>query len=79
MGRERDSCGRTYKATRSSHCSATCRKRASRGPLRSVVTGGAVAPGSSSVEAAVRAELQRDGRESSVHGPLVGRSHRRRW
>jgi len=46
MGRECDSCGRTYRATRSSHryCSWTCRKGASRGALRSVVTGGAVAP-----------------------------------
>ena len=72
MVRECGSCGRTYRATRSGHryCSATCRKRASRGALRSVVAG-AVAAGSSSVEAAVRAELQRDGRASSALGAVA--------
>jgi len=78
MGRECDSCGRTDRATRSSHryCSWTCRKRASRGALRSVATGGAVAPGSSSVATAVQAELLRDGQASA--GSVVDELRRKR-
>jgi hypothetical protein len=73
-----DICGTSYEAKRanSKYCSASCRKRASRGavPLSETVTvlpgggAGTDAPGPGPVESALLSELRHAERESSVLG-----------